>query len=437
MSTTLSTPLIGRECIGRVIDERFTLLRWLGGTEQSSVFLTELEGDPATKAAIKLSAADEMDAEARMAQWELAGNLSHPHLMRLFDAGRCRLAGEDLLYVVTEYADEILSEILGERPLTAAETSEMLGPVVEALSFLHGRNLVHGHLKPSNIMVVNDLLKLSTDGLHSPGQLNSAFPARDPYVAPEASGRGNVSPAADVWSLGVVLVEAFTQGLPAGNGTRGREPVVPASIPAPFFELARKCLRVDPARRPAVSEIRDFFEPAQIAETAGAAARSRASGDPKAIAGLVLVVAAMSGALFIGSHHGLWPAAVHQSSAPASQAHQISAANSEGPAAKGPIVKGKVAYQAIPDVPEHISDTIVGHLRVGIGVQVDSSGSVADATIDSPGPSQYFANRALGAARKWKFSPAEMGGHAVASSWSLQFSFSQSGTTVTPTETSP
>ena len=77
------------DCVGRTIDERFTLLRWLGGTDQNSVFLTELEGHPAQKAVIKLSPADAPDGETRIVQWEAARTLSHPHLMRLFHTGRC------------------------------------------------------------------------------------------------------------------------------------------------------------------------------------------------------------------------------------------------------------------------------------------------------------------------------------------------------------
>jgi TonB family protein len=100
-------------------------------------------------------------------------------------------------------------------------------------------------------------------------------------------------------------------------------------------------------------------------------------------------------------------------------------------------VKGAVASQSTPDVPQHIRDTIQGHVRVGIVVHVDAGGTVTDATIDSPGPSRYFASQAVEAARSWKFTPAQADGHAVASTWSLQFHFGKDGTTVTPTETSP
>jgi len=117
----VSSVFLGSDCVGRIIDGRFTLLRWLGGTEQSSVFFTELDADPAKQAAIKLTPANAVDAETRIAQWTAATTLFHPHLIRLSHAGRCNVDGVDLLYVVTEYAEEVLSEILRERPLTPAK----------------------------------------------------------------------------------------------------------------------------------------------------------------------------------------------------------------------------------------------------------------------------------------------------------------------------
>jgi TonB family protein len=433
----VTSPFLGSDSVGRIIDGRFTLLRWLGGTEQSSVFLTELEGHPAKNAAIKFTPANAVDAETRIAQWAAAQTLSHPHLMRLFHAGRCNVDRVDLLYVVTEYAEEVLSEILRERPLTPGETREMLDPVLEALSWLHGRDLVHGHLKPSNIMVVDGRLKLSTDRLHAANDPGTVSPSSGEYDAPETK-LGQISPASDVWSLGVVLVEALTRRPPIWNRSAGGEPVVPASIPPPFFTVARGCLQVDPARRPTLSGVGDALAGGQAPKSAGditatQPSRPQPSRARVMIAGTVLVVAGIVTTLFIRSHHRPSPPAI-QSSAPASQPA------SPGEAAQpheASVVKGVVAYRATPDVPQSIRDTIQGHVRVRIDLQVDSSGSVADATIDSPGPSRYFANRALEAARGWKFTPARMDGRAVASKWILQFHFGQDGTTITPTETSP
>jgi TonB family protein len=106
-------------------------------------------------------------------------------------------------------------------------------------------------------------------------------------------------------------------------------------------------------------------------------------------------------------------------------------------AEQGPVVKGAVTDQGMPDIPQHILDDVQGHFEVRVAVEVDAEGKVVDASVDSPGPSQYFANKALTAARSWKFTPAETGGHAVASQWMLTFRFGDDGATATAAETAP
>ena len=474
MATALITALPGTDCVGRIVASRFPLLRWLGATQRSSVFLTELEDEPGQKAAIKLISADEADPYTCLAEWAAARSLSHPHLMRILYAGHCELDGADLLYVVTEYADEVLSEILRERPLAPAEAGAMLDPVLEALSWLHTHNLVHGHLQPSNIMVAGDRLKLSTDGLN-PADPGKASPSSAPYAAPEIA-LGQISSAADVWSLGIVLVEALTRRPPLRDRSKDGEPVVPESLPAPFFEIAQGCLRIDPAQRPTLSSIKEALETARTAEPAATPwlpPRARVT-----IACMMLVLCGTITALVVASHRRLWPpvpgqvlaqsmgqsqaAVVHPQPAAATPQPQPPApapatraslpipppqapAQSPAPAAQAPaavphsasVVKAAVVYQAIPQIPQHIIDDIQGHFHLRIAVQVDSAGAVSAASIDSPGPSQYFANKALAAAQTWKFTPAQQNGHAVASTWILQFNFSDSGITVTPAETSP
>src|ERR1700691_4894760 len=167
----MSTVPIYADREGRVIDGRFALQRWLGGSAESGVYLTALEGEQPRRAAIKLIAADAPGAKSRLAGWTAAANLDHPHLTRVFHAGRTVLDGAAVIYCVTECADEVLSEILPTRPLSPDETREMLGPVLDALAYLHGRGFAHGRLKPSNILVVADSLKLSADfSLLAPGR---------------------------------------------------------------------------------------------------------------------------------------------------------------------------------------------------------------------------------------------------------------------------
>lgn len=237
------------------MDGEFPLIQWLGSSGDSVVFVTELKGESPRKAAIKLLPADSAGAEARVAGWAAAAELSHPNLMRLFHAGRCSIDEKDWVYSVSEFAEEILDEIVAERPLSPHEIREMLGPSLDALAYLHEKGFVHGRIKPSNIVVVNDQLKISADLLLAAPQTGRRLTVGGPYDAPELS-EGMVSPAADIWSLGVTLVKAETQQLPQWDRSANSDPVVPVPLLPPFAEIARECLRLDPPERCRIGEIK-------------------------------------------------------------------------------------------------------------------------------------------------------------------------------------
>ena len=429
---------IRSDWVGRVIDGRFTLLQWLGGSECSGVFLTELEEPGSHKAAIKLLPADARDAEAQIADWALSATLSHPHLMRLFHSGRGQIGNTALLYVVTEYAGEVLSQVLPERPLTPVEAREMLDPVLDALAYLHGTGFVHGHLKPSNILVVNDQLKLSSDSLHVAGELCKHSPAPTVHDAPE-DATAAMAPAADLWSLGVTLVEALTQHPPAWDGSVHTEPLVPAFIPQPFAGIARNCLRSDPQQRCTLSEVKARLEPPPavpapvikpvIKTDRTAPAKPRA----KALVAVVLVLLAVAAVLQLRSCQSK-PA---QPTADRQTAPTGVAADAGTQGYKGAVVKGAVAQRVMPEVLPRASESIRGTFQVSVRVTVDASGNVSNAALDSPGPSRYFANQTLQAAERWRFKPAQADGKAVSSVWILRFQFSRGGASVFPVETTP
>jgi TonB family protein len=445
----MTAAAIRSDWTGRLIDGRFTLLKWLGGSDRSGVFLTELAGPGSQKVAIKLIPADNPDAEAHLARWALTGTLSHPHLMHLLHTGRCQTETTGLVYSVTEFAEEVLSEIIAERPLAPDEAKEMLVPVLDVLFYLHGKGFVHGHLKPPNIMVVSDQLKISGDGLGLRGEFPKQFGALSIYDAPEVASEG-ISPATDVWLLGVTLVEALTQHPPLWDRSANRDPIVPDSIAQPFAGIAQHCLQVDPARRCTLSDVnRARFEPARPLPNQANNTDKTGTVPPKfrvtALIATVVAVFAVIAALYLRSHRTSpslrairqqpVDAAIPQPgpvTPPRSAVHSpIQGTQTEG------AVNGVVAKRVLPDVLQSASETIWGTVRVRIRITVDPSGDVSSATFDSPGPSRYFANVALQAARGWKFKPAQVDGQAVRSVWILQFDFRQTGTEVTPVEASP
>jgi eukaryotic-like serine/threonine-protein kinase len=244
-----------KEWEGRVVNKEFRLGEYLGGSERAGVFLTQY-GPESRKAAVKLIPVgtwDQATAEAELSRLQSARELSHPHLLQIFQAGRAKLEDTELLFVVMEYAEEDLSQILPNRPLTAAEVREVLRPTLDALGYLHGKGFVHGHLNPANVMASGDHVKLSSDGISSGGERRSALGQRSDYDAPEIA-QGENWAASDVWSLGMLLVMALTQRLPGWDATR-EEPILPEGLPSPFDDIARHCLRRAPSARGGLAEI--------------------------------------------------------------------------------------------------------------------------------------------------------------------------------------
>lgn len=233
---------------GHVVEGRFPLIQYLGGTGHSSVFLTECANREQKRAAIKLIPAPHGNAQPLLTRWRLAARFSHPHLLRLYEAGRCTLDDAEMLYVVMEYAEGDLAQTLSERPLSPSEAGDLLHPLLEVLSYIHGKGFVHGHVQPSNIMAIGDRLKLSSDRICHIGEFGDVRNGNAPYCAPECGGSECLSPASDIWSLGMTIVECLTERLPEARGSRGAVSV-PSNLPSPFSEMARHCLRRSPHRR--------------------------------------------------------------------------------------------------------------------------------------------------------------------------------------------
>jgi hypothetical protein len=255
-----------KRCEGRVIEQKYPLQQFLGGSPSSAVFLSGHSGAPAGKAVIKLILAHPGTAKLYLSQWARAARLSHPNLLQLRDSGRCALEGRDLLYVVLECAEENLSQILPERALTAEETRQMVVPVAEALIYLHGQGLAHGRLKPANVHAIGEQIKLSVDSVTRLGELHLGRRDADSYGAPELVS-SPVTGASDVWSFGVTLVQALTQHAPEVQAAPHGDPEIPATLPQPFLDIARHALKRDPAQRWTAADIAAHLKPGHVVKT--------------------------------------------------------------------------------------------------------------------------------------------------------------------------
>jgi len=427
----MGNPGLWKTWEGRTADGKFPLRQWLGGSDHSAVFLTERPGQPSSKAAIKLIAADGAQAEPQLSRWRAAAQLSHLHLMRIYEAGRCRLDNTTVLYVVMEYAEEDLSQILPQRPLAPAEVTDLLPPVLDALSYLHGKGFVHGRIKPSNVLAIGDHLKLSADQIVPATESNSERRRRDVYDAPETAA-GILSPAGDVWSVGVTLVAALTQNVSFAEERSPSDPDLPATVPEPFRGIARECLHLDPKRRCSIAEIQARLQPTgrSVPAEPHALPVPRSSSKRGTIAAVLLTIAVLVAlvVLFSRGKSGTAPAHTTQPSSPQTVTEPVpkpTPAFSEPgrvPKTVAATQSGDVVHQILPEVSKNSRNTITGTIKVTVRAEVDPSGKVTEAKLKTAGPSQYFAGLALKAAQRWEFSP-----QPAPSTWLLQFRFKRSG----------
>jgi TonB family protein len=463
------------QCEGQLVADKFVVGKSLGGSARAGVFLTQLSGTEPRPAAIKLLELGGEASELQLARWNAMAQLSHPHLQRLYEAGRCQLGGLGQIYAVVEYAEEDLSQILPQRALTPAEARDVLKALLGALAFLHARGLVHGRIQPSNILAVDDRIKLSCDSLVPTPAPRDSSANPTPYLPPEAA-HSELSAAGDVWSLGVTLVELLTQRVPSAAGNEHPDPPLPEGIPAPFAEIARRCLRGEPFRRATIAELAAALDcPASAPRKPVALPRREPSPKPHRrfvlpVVILAAIVLAVLGVpkLFKRPAEAPAPAPVSTSSpadlrtaplrnspsasggppARESAAERRGAAGAPQPAKSAPatpqtqplsgkIVRGEVLRRVVPTVGPQARDSIRGTVRVSVRVSVDSSGNVVAAALVSPGPSRYFAKLALDAAREWQFIPAKLDGRYAPSEWLLRFEFTSAQTQVFPSPTKP
>ena len=440
---------------GRVVDGKFPLQTYLGGSDHSAVFLTVIQGGKgaAEKAAIKLIPRS-AGAENQLTRWRAVGELMHPNLLAIYESGRCKLDGTKLLYAIEEYAEENLSQILPDRALTADETRGMLSPILAALQFAHDHGMVHGRIQPSNIFAVGDAVKLSSDSLKSDGDQPSNAKLTGDYDPPEA-GSGRLSAASDVWYLGMTLIEVLTQRPPVWNRSGGNAPAIPASVPEPFHEIARQCLRTEPDQRCTVADVGLLIEgkKPQLRSTVSeggkqAAVMSLAGVAPsgsrtisKTWSALVAVaaVAAVAFALIprprpsgsasapnqpASSGENSQPAPVNSASSSSSNP-SMAVPDASAVPANTANEKG-VVRRVIPDLSAGGRRSIHGKIVVRVKVIVDAAGNVEKAKPESRRVSPYFKRVAVDAARDWKFAPGPSGDPSR--EWKLEFGFTRAKT---------
>jgi eukaryotic-like serine/threonine-protein kinase len=271
---------------GDVLDGRYRLGPVLGRGGMADVYrASDLVRDE--DVAVKLLRATDVS----MARWlsrERAAldRLDHPAVVRLRDTG----VTDDRPYLVLDLIEgRSLADVLHEGPLTVGRTAELGAYIAGGLAHAHAAGVTHRDVKPANILIDGaGRPHLADFGIARLSEVTTATAAgvvlgTAAYLAPEQVRAEPVGPPADVYALGVVLIECLTgeRCFPgsfqeAAMAHVARPPALPAGLPPPLHRTLAAATALDPAHRPSAGALAaglaDVAAPAPtMAATPGAA----------------------------------------------------------------------------------------------------------------------------------------------------------------------
>lgn len=239
-------------------------------------------------------------------------SLNHPSIVTLFDA---QLEPGRPQYLVMEYVEgQTLSRRLAAGPLKGREAWALALDLSAALGALHHRGVVHRDVKPSNVLLSAPVrpgdrwtAKLADFGIAhvlddprvtTPGMVIGTAA----YMAPEQITKGDPGPASDIYSLGLVLLEALTgtPSYPRSGGVQSAlarlsaPPEIPTSLGPGWSLLLTRMTRTDPADRPSADDVLaeasaivdgvKASAPVAVGVVAGVAAAEQSAADAVAMA---------------------------------------------------------------------------------------------------------------------------------------------------------
>ncbi len=251
-----------------VVAGRYRLVTLLGRGGTAEVWRAE-DDSLGRSVALKLVTVPTDDSAARAGdEARLLARLNHPGLVPVYDAGTDE---RDRPWVVMELVEgETLADAVKRGAIPSTRTAEIGRSLAEALAYVHSQGLVHRDVKPANVLMGKaDRVRLTDFGiarLVDAARVTSTgmMVGTASYLAPEQVAGEPVGPAADVYALGLMLLECLTGEREYAGSTvevalarLQRQPLIPGRLPAGWPGLLAAMTSRHPSERP---------QPAQVAE---------------------------------------------------------------------------------------------------------------------------------------------------------------------------
>ena len=227
----LSRPLLPQgwadaDCASSLLGQRvgpYRLMRELGQGGMGTVYLAErADGHYRQQVAIKLirpGVDSEIVSKRFCAERQILAQLTHPHITRLLDGGK---HADGRPYLVMEYIQgEPIDRYCHKQALSLHERLKLFAQVCAAMAYAHQQGVIHRDLKPSNILVTAEgqpkLLDFGIAKLLEPTlseerslTITGCSPLTPDFAAPEQLRNEVITPATDIYALGLLLFELLT-----------------------------------------------------------------------------------------------------------------------------------------------------------------------------------------------------------------------------------
>lgn len=188
-------------------------------------------------------------AERFLREVDIIARLQHPHILPVYDFGE----QDEMPYIVMAYirGGTLSEKIKQQGPLSLPEVTRIVRQVADALDYAHSKGIIHRDFKPSNILLDEQgntyladfgLAKLTEAQHQITGTAMLGTPA---YMAPEQASSSDLTPAADVYAMGITVFQMLTGRVPFETGHPMAVLLAHATQPVPDITAIRQTLTED------------------------------------------------------------------------------------------------------------------------------------------------------------------------------------------------